>query len=323
MRTRFLKEVLFPAIEKESNGRLKIDAHWNAELANGYDALRVVGDGHKADMAIVVPEYTADQLPLHQLFKSFPTGPSGDQQVAFFRRAYANIPELSEELAKNNLKTIFLATGYPVAFFSTKPVTNLEKLGGTRWRSASFWHLDYLRNTGAMPVTIPWGEGVFRAMENGELNGLMVNVDSGYDLNIHKTAPYVLTSKNLWLGHLYLLVMNQDAWNGLSEEDQSAIQRATETAYLALGATMDKEYDAMLDVLKQAGANVRILDQRELADWEAKTDYRKVQEAWTRRQEDKGVSNASTVLRDLSNQMRQTERRATPTAFNMSDVITE
>lgn len=28
MRTRFINDVFFPAIEKESQGRLKIDAHW-------------------------------------------------------------------------------------------------------------------------------------------------------------------------------------------------------------------------------------------------------------------------------------------------------
>lgn len=63
MRTRFLNDVLFPAIEKESNGRLKIEAHWSGELSNSYDALRNVGNERKVDMATVVPEYTADALP--------------------------------------------------------------------------------------------------------------------------------------------------------------------------------------------------------------------------------------------------------------------
>ena len=45
MRTRFIEDVLFPAIEKESQGRLKIEAHWGGELSTGYDALRTVGDG--------------------------------------------------------------------------------------------------------------------------------------------------------------------------------------------------------------------------------------------------------------------------------------
>jgi hypothetical protein len=43
MRTRFLKDVLFPAIEQESGGRLKIEDHWNGEIAAAYDALGAVG----------------------------------------------------------------------------------------------------------------------------------------------------------------------------------------------------------------------------------------------------------------------------------------
>ena len=78
--------------------------------------------------------------------------------------------------------------------------------------SISFWHQDFLRNTGAVPVTMPWGEGVYKALQGGTLDGLMVNVDSGYDLKVHETAPHVLISKDLWLGHVYLLVMNKTTW---------------------------------------------------------------------------------------------------------------
>ena len=56
LRTRFLQEVFFPAIEKESHGRLKIDAHWDGELSTSYDGLRTVREGHTADIAVVVPE---------------------------------------------------------------------------------------------------------------------------------------------------------------------------------------------------------------------------------------------------------------------------
>ena len=209
MRTRFIKDVFFAAIHKESNGRLKVDDHWDSKLATGYDALRVVGEGRVADMGIVVPEYTANDLPLHQIFKSFPKGPTGDKQVTFFRRAYAEIPALPAELHKKNVVEILFATGYPVAFFSTTPLNNLNELKGFKWRSASFWHQDFLRNSGATPISMPWGDGVFKAMQARTLDGLMVNVDSGYMLKVHETAPYVLLSKDLWLGHLYLLVMNK------------------------------------------------------------------------------------------------------------------
>jgi TRAP-type C4-dicarboxylate transport system substrate-binding protein len=300
MRTKFIKEVFFPAIEKESNGRLKIEDHWDGELARAYDALGMVGEGSVADMAIVVPEYTANELPLHQIFKSFPVGPSGEKQVSFFRRVYADVPEFSAEFRKNNIVEILFSTGYPVAFFSTEPIDTLEGIKENKWRSASFWHLDFLRNAGAIPVTMHWGEEVYKALEARTLDGLMVNVDSGYNLKVYEHAPSVLVSKELWLGHLYPLVMNKDTWNGLAQEDREAIQRAAETAYKSLGAVMDRSFDAQVEDLKKVGATIRILEHQEVDDFQTATRYQDVQAGWAKEQEFKGVKDAGSVLERVS-----------------------
>ena len=299
MRTQFIKDVFFAAIERESKGRLKIDDRWDSVVSTGYDALRTVGEGKVADMAIVVPEYSAKELPLHQIFKSYPTGPTGDRQVAFFRRAYAEIAEFPAELRKNNVVEVFLGTGYPVAFFSTQPMDSLGDLKGHSWRSASFWHQDFLRNAGATPVSMPWGEGVFKAMQARTLDGLMVNVDSGYLLKVHQVAPHVLLSKDLWLGHLYVLAMNRTTWDGLAKEDKEAIQRAAETAYKALGPVMDTSFDAMLADLRKAGVKTRVLERKEVDAWNIATRYQDVQAAWAKDQESKGVKDGALVLKKV------------------------
>jgi TRAP-type C4-dicarboxylate transport system substrate-binding protein len=299
MRTRFIQEVFFPAIEKESQGRLKIEAHWDSKLATGYDALSVVGKPGTADMAIVVPEYSAKTLPLHQIFKSFPTGPTGDQQVAFFRHVYAEIPAFPAELAKQNAVNLLFSTGYPVAFFSTKPLDRLEDIKGQKWRSASFWHQDFLRNAGATPVSMPWGDEIYQAMRAGKLDGLMVNVDGGYQLNVHKVAPNVLYSEKLWMGHVYLLVMNKDTWDKLAQQDKQAIERAAATAYQTLGTVMNASFDAQVAELKKDGISIRTLQPKELEQWQAATRYREVQAAWVKEQEGKGLKEAGPVLQQI------------------------
>ena len=306
MRTRFIKDVFFAAIEKESSGRLKIEDHWDSSVATGYDALRVVGEGTATDMAIIVPEYSAKELPLNQVFKSFPSGPAGDKQVAFFRQAYAEIPALPAELEKNKVVPIFLATGYPVAFFSSGPLHSLNDLEGHTWRSASFWHQDFLRNAKATPVSMPWGDGIFKAMQNKTLDGLMVNVDSAYTLKVHEVAPNVLLSRNLWLGHLYILAMNSNTWHSLAQEDKDAIQRAAGIAYKQLGPVMNQRFDTMVGTLQQAGVKARLLDSGELAAWSAATRYRAVQAAWVNEQQSKGVKDAAPVLKKVSQLLEAT-----------------
>ncbi|WP_445682754.1 TRAP transporter substrate-binding protein DctP [Radicibacter daui] len=305
MRTRFIKDVFFPAIERESGGRLKVEDHWGGELAAAYDALGAVRDGKVTDMATAVPEYTARELPLHQVFKSFPVGPQGAEQVALFRRIYEEIPEFSEELAKNNLVEVFLGTGFPVAFYSIDPMKSLKELDGSRWRSASFWHLDYLRNVGATPVQMHWGAEVYDALKERTLDGIMVNIDSGYNLKVYENAPYVLVSRSLWLGHLYPLVMNRDAWNGLADEDRAAIRRAAEAAYRTLGTAMDHSFDVQLAELRVAGAAVGLLTGAEVQNFAEATRYKEVQADWVAKQEEAGVKSAGSVMEKVRTLLNQ------------------
>ena len=133
-------------------------------------------------------------------------------------------------------------------------------------------------------------------MQGRTLDGLMVNVDSGYMLKVHETAPNVLLSKDLWLGHLYLLVMNKTTWDTLASEDQEAIQRAAITAYKSLGAVMDRDFDAMVTDMKKEGVKVRLLERKELDAWAATTKYPDVQAAWVKEQQGKGNIEAPPVL---------------------------
>lgn len=308
MRTRFLKEVFFPAIEQESQGRLRIEDHWNGELAGAYEALGAVAKSDTVDMATVVPEYTAKELPLHQIFKSFPVGPTGDKQVQFFRRVYQEVPAFNEELGRNGLVSLYFGTGYPVAFYSTTPIDNVTRVAGNKWRSASFWHLDFLRNAGATPVTMHWGPEVAEALKNKTLDGLMVNVDSGYMLKAHEMAPHVLVSKDLWLGHLYLVSMKKSVWDSLREEDKEAIRRAAERAYRTLGRVMDESFVAQIDELQKAGAHVRTLSLAEAHAWQRMTQYRQIQSDWSAKQQAQGVDNAKAVLQQVSTIMETSLR---------------
>lgn len=309
MRPQLIQETFFAEIEKESQGRLKIEPHWNGETAISYDALATISDGGKADMGIVVPEYTAKQLPLHQIFKSFAIGPDhGASQVEFFRRVYAEIPEFNAELERNNVVNLQFFLGYPVGFFSTKPIQTLTDLQGTTWRTASFWHRAYLSHTGAKTVTLPWNEQITTALRDGQLDGLMVNLDSGYDIHAERAAPNVLLSPSLWLGHVYLLTMNKHTWESLSTQDREAIQRAAITTQKALGQALDNNLINMVKTLEQEGAHVRYLKKSELDAWQKAIDYQQEQTQWVEKQKTEGVDNAGEVIQKVANILDETMR---------------
>ena len=301
MRTKFLKDVFFAAINEQSHGRIKINSHWNGEISISYDALKTVKDGSKAQIAVIVPEYFAKELPLHQIFKSFPVGPTGQEQVKFFSSIYKEVPELLQEIESQGLHVIFVSTGYPVAFFSSKLMSDLQAIKGQKWRSASFWHKDFLTNAGATPITMPWGQGVFDALNNGTLDGLMVNIDSGYDINAHKAAPNILTSQKLWLGHEYIIAMNKFAWEKLSDSDKRAIEKAAEISYSKLGEVMNNSYCRQLEILRDSGANVRILTDQEIKFWEDTTNFEVIQDKWLSEQAVKSADVLNKIRRYIKN----------------------
>jgi TRAP-type C4-dicarboxylate transport system substrate-binding protein len=301
MRTTLIKNVFFAAIEKESQGRLKIDAHWNGELSTSYAALSTLSEGKKADMGIVVPEYTPKELPLHQIFKGFPVGPAqGDRQAAFFQRVFKEVPAFNDELKKNNLVNLQFFLGYPAGFFSVKPLQTLSDLKGETWRTASFWHSAFLNNAGAMPVAMPWNPAIAQALGNGKLSGLIVNLDSGYDLQAHKVAPNVLFSPTLWLGHVYLLAINKDTWNRLDKRDQRAIQRAAEQTQKSMGALLDNSIISLVKKMRDEGVRVRYLSHEEQTAWQVMSRFSGVQNEWVAEQEKQGVKGAAATLRAVA-----------------------
>ena len=303
MRTTFLNEIFFPTIEKESKGRIHISCEWGGKISSSYEALKTVQEGKSAQMTVAVPEYYRNIFPLQQLFKSFPIGPIDQEQINFFSKIYQSIPELNNEFVNNNCYAVFMATGYPVAFYSKNELSNLKLIKGQKWRTASFWHKDFLINAEAVPVTMPWGEKVFEALNNNVIDGLIVNIDSGYDIGAHKVAKFIATSPKLWLGHVYPIVINRKIWNSLTEDDKSAFNRAAIKSYEKLGKYMELNLKKLIVTLKREGAKIRMLTDDEVKEWVKITQYEKIQDKWGIEQEKIGISNVQDTIKKLRKEM--------------------
>ena len=118
-------------------------------------------------------------------------------------------------------------------------------------------------------------------------------------------APDVLVSKELWLGHLYLVVMKQKVWNGLAQEDKEAITRAANIAYKTAGSVMEGQVAPLLDALRQNGATVRVLQHSEVAHWQEVTRYQQIQANWVKKQQADGIQDAAPVMQKVSKIMAE------------------
>jgi len=129
----------------------------------------------------------------------------------------------------------------------------------------------------------------------------MVNVDSGYDINAHEVAPYILTSKKLWLGHIYIIAMNKDIWSNLSKDDKVAIKNAADASYKSMGSFADKAFEWQIRELKKSNAKVRILTDKELLQWKQAVKFKEIQNQWI----EKNTLLDKTVIEDVRNSIQE------------------
>ena len=126
----------------------------------------------------------------------------------------------------------------------------------------------------------------------------MVNIDSGYDINAQEVAPYILTSKKLWLGHIYVISMNKDVWGSLSKDDKAAIKNAADASYKSMGSFADKAFEWQIKELKKSNAKVRILTDKELLQWKQAVNFKEIQNQWIDALPDK------TIVEDVRNSIQ-------------------
>ncbi|MEY4415428.1 MAG: hypothetical protein RIQ53_2721 [Pseudomonadota bacterium] len=79
----------------------------------------------------------------------------------------------------------------------------------------------------------------------------------------------------------------------------SAIERAVAAVTPLLGPEMERQLAVLEADLRRSGVALRTLTSAELDAWTDATRYREVQAAWVRDQTARGLTSASTVLRQI------------------------
>jgi len=101
---------------------------------------------------------------------------------------FDSIPEFNQELNDNNIRPIFLSTGFPAGFFGTKSCLIYSKSNSKNGVLQVSGTLIFLKSAGAEPVKNALGTRSLWRPSDGRLDGILVNIDSAYNLDLHKTA---------------------------------------------------------------------------------------------------------------------------------------
>ena len=210
------------------------------------------------------------------------------------RRKSGMVEALDKHYQKLGLKLVAVpisaTKGYHIVLRA--PVSPNGDLQGRKIRGTPSYHT-VINMLGAAPVVLPGGE-VYSALEKGVVDGAAWPASGVLDMRWYEVAKYMLRP-SFGLNH-YLLLMNLNAWNRLSEDERSIL--------LAEGRKVEetwfRQYDQMVADEEAA------LIQRGMQITEMGAPQKeKLQAAWAQAQWDLAEKKNGQEAKDLRELLRR------------------
>lgn len=222
---------------------------------------------------------TAGQVQLAEIVPSFATGRAPSLSVSDLPFLWPSTQvlwkaldgeygklwagELEKEGKVKNLA--FIDVGDVNLFIANRPVRTPADIKGLKLRLPGKYYSLWGKELGVQPVTISGNEAL-AAIQSGTLDG-HITADALYiDRKQYEAAPYVTLF--LISTYTYMLGVNQNAWDSLSEDTRQALAKAAKQAQADLRAVMLKTANDYRQQMRSI-AKVTELTPKQQADWEA------------------------------------------------------
>ena len=232
-----------------TGGDLEIVTHPSGSLFAGNEIKRAVqtGQANIGERLISAhqnenPLYGVDSVPF--LVSSF------DEHEKLWEIAG---PTVAEALAEENLHYLYSVPWPPQGLYFRDPVESVADMKGVKFRSYSTATARLAELTGMLPVQIEAAE-ISQAFATGVADSMVSSGSTGYDRKVweHLNHFYIVDA---WLPRNIVFV-NNDAWNGLSDETKAAMNDCAAAAK-AEGLQRSKDYtDFTLNGLREGGMTV-------------------------------------------------------------------
>ncbi|MCB1387773.1 MAG: TRAP transporter substrate-binding protein DctP [Rhodobacteraceae bacterium] len=133
---------------------------------------------------------------------------------------------------------------------------------GLKIRTAGRWQAQQVAAMGAVPVPLPPSE-LYVALQNGVVDCALMTPTIVMSARLYEVAPYY-TNTDL-AGNATITVMNLDTWNGLSDDERTAVQTASDAMMQTAATAMRQSAEDGLQALSGLG-QVYTLNAEEAAE---------------------------------------------------------
>ncbi|WP_417429262.1 TRAP transporter substrate-binding protein DctP [Kiloniella sp.] len=255
-------------VEKESNGELKIEVFPSAQLFKDKEVPQAVASG-AIEMGIAsltrfvgtVPAVDAFYVPF--LFDSSEKVQAATAPGSSIRQI------LDPAIEKTGAKPLWYQAfgGAIVLTKGDKPIVVPADAKGKKIRSFGATISDTIEALDAAP-TIMSGSKQFLAYQNGTVDAGMTGITAAQSRKLYEVMDHLTLTNHADIE--FIVVINNDVWNGLSEKEQAIITKAGQRVEQELRASIaNKEAEARKYLADKI--NIIELTDEQRAEWKKAT----------------------------------------------------
>jgi TRAP-type C4-dicarboxylate transport system substrate-binding protein len=205
-------------IEKRTNGRVKIEGHFNGELAGPPDAWDALVNG-TVDISNVHLQNVPGKFPMTDVVGFTTYGLVNQRPSYVLWQLYNKYVEMQKELT--DCHVMFLGSTYWTSYAGTRKVTKLEDFAGLKATGVGTWQNKRSEALGMVPVSMGPADILpalqSKVIDGGPLGTLLILLDFGWG----EFLPYVTHVRQECIP--ILLGMNMKVWNSLPADVQQAL----------------------------------------------------------------------------------------------------
>ena len=244
-------------LEKLSGGKLTVRQFPAGALNSSAPAQYSILLSGVADIALAIPAYTADLFPRTDLI-AYPgiCKTTKDCTEAMLRARSILEPEYRARVLA------LWSNAAPVLLTRNAPVRTLEDMRGLKIRVSTRSAIPFIEALGASAVMQP-GTVVHQSLATGVIDGVAISPSGIVTFQLHEPAAYLTT----WLpasGLPFVLLMNQEVYDGLSPEARAWVDEAADVSLSMAGAVAYERAGAEgVQLAREAGVEIIDLPERE------------------------------------------------------------
>ena len=217
-------------VETASDGAIQVELYPDGQLGEDHEAIAQVRAG-VIESSISSAGGIAQHYPMIGIFDM----PFAFPDIGVATEVITLDSEFGERLAndmleKTGLRTIGLmdSGGFFQLTNSQRPIESVADMEGLRIRTMTLpTHEEMMASLGAQPTPLPWAE-VYTALQTGVADGQMNPIQQTAFARFDEVQGYLTVSNHLITP--YLWVMNEDVYQGLSDEHRTIVDWAARIA---------------------------------------------------------------------------------------------